>query len=534
MSELAARGLPAVPTSNPEVVEKHNDPSAYSQPLASPALANDTVQPVAQNQEPYAGNAIPAYSDESPIQPIGTPTFRFPPHRASHSRTSSAGLHVHTDFAPSSRTSLNLSAVSGKLASDTLGPSSYNQSLSPMSSYFSLHGSRLYDMAPNPLSPVSASALASPALSALIDLTPLPSPLFHEGLSPRQSLQSGIPSRSSSLSMRKSSLEPLPRLDSSAAHRSPTKKKKSYSSLMPHALEAQAANAQAVQQNRATHGRNRSVSDFVPETLQNIRQRVATFGSSAVDSTEPRDISEHGVSHMHREEYLAAQRGLTQQHDPAKALPSPPQSNKSVTESEIEEDETPALVEEEGVEYITIHSGPQNRKRKWRSVRQLGQGTFSKVVLATSQRIPSGAISPDQDLDPSKLVAVKIVEHGPAGGADENRIKHSLDREIEILRCISHPSIVRLKAMEEVQHRTFLVLTYCTGGDLFELASERRDLLTPNLIQRMFAELLTAVRYLHSHWIVHRDIKLESKYHWLGYSIDFLLTTTRCSCQHAG
>lgn len=213
---------------------------------------------------------------------------------------------------------------------------------------------------------------------------------------------------------------------------------------------------------------------------------------------------------MHREEYLAAQRGLTPGQDPTKTLPSPPPSNKSVTEEEADE-EVPGIAEEDGVEYFTIHSGPQKKKRKWRSVRQLGQGTFSKVVLATSQSLPSNMSYETNNLDPHRLVAVKIVEHGPAGGADEERIKHSLDREIEILKHVSHPSIVHLKAMEELSTKSLLVLTYCPGGDLFEFASEKRELLTANLVQRMFAELVGAVRYLHKNWIVHRDIKLESE-----------------------
>lgn len=35
--------------------------------------------------------------------------------------------------------------------------------------------------------------------------------------------------------------------------------------------------------------------------------------------------------------------------------------------------------------------------------------------------------------------------------------------------------------------------------------------MSPGLIRRVFGELVDAVRYLHSHYIVHRDIKLESE-----------------------
>lgn len=117
----------------------------------------------------------------------------------------------------------------------------------------------------------------------------------------------------------------------------------------------------------------------------------------------------------------------------------------------------------------------------------------------------------EKQLDPKSLVAVKICERGPVGGADEMKAETSLKRELDILKSIHHPSLVQLKAVNILKTRALLVLNYCAGGDLFELASLKLELLVPNLIRRIFAELVTAVRYLHTEYIVHRDIKLESK-----------------------
>lgn len=363
------------------------------------------------------------------------------------------------------------------------------------------------------LSPGSAnSALPSPYLATMSDLTPLPSPLVgHEAPWKRTRPRTPGHSRNASLEEQTPTNALSPTL---ASPGTPSKRKKGYGSLVSTAVEtSMAINTGANQENRKQpgrhHSRNRSISDFQPEQLHNVRQRHVTIGAGDAPAFEAAEYR------MQREAYLAAQRGLTQVPRAPKQIPSPPPSNTSVAESDEPEEDTDTIAlnaNGEPAEYLQIHCGINNRKRKFRELRQLGQGTFSKVVLATNERIlenPAPA-NIEEQLDPARLVAVKIVEHGPAGGADKERIDTSLRREVEMLKNISHPSLVHLKACEYQESRTLLVLTYCSGGDLFEVASSQREVLTPSMVQRMFAELVSAVRYLHTNWIVHRDIKLEN------------------------
>lgn len=290
----------------------------------------------------------------------------------------------------------------------------------------------------------------------------------------------------------------------------PQQRRKPYHGLIPAVNEAKKVNI-------ASHSRNRSVSEYVAEEVHIQRPRLPTISGLA---TPTGSVSSSGPC-LKREEYLAERRGLATH---STGLPTPPESLRGLDSSDSEtlvavtDKEIDLPSEQASFEYFYANRVKDNTLRRWRALRLLGQGTFSRVVLAieaesadnqTSSKGTPG-FAADEHVDLKRLVAVKIVEHGPAGGASEERVETSLKRELEILKSIHHPSLVHLNAYSVEPTRALLVLNYCPGGDLFDVASQKHNLLSPALIRRIFAELVTATLYLHEHLIVHRDIKLEN------------------------
>ncbi|KAI1768017.1 kinase-like protein [Hypoxylon sp. FL1150] len=442
---------------------------------------------------------LPQHTSEDSSSPDEPPYSRSPLCRGRNP------LHIATDVSPAPPLrSDSLNSNHGALPTYRLGLSLQHKASSPNLRPVSRTPSLKHSY-PKSIGSATSSAYPSPVISAMGDVTPLPSPLLGSDspgpwkrLGSRRSSQARdlLPPNMPESVLVTSSGESVA---SALAHQT---KRKVYAGLnVGHATE--------VSSGKVEHSRNRSISEYIPDP-KGIPKRQNTV-SGKVDG---KDVDSTSDPHLRREPHLSEARGII----PVNKPPTPPPSESSQSSDGSHSKRS-------RYEYFEARGRHDQRLRRWRAIKELGQGTFSRVMLATSQMATddeeidektsngtNGLPSPTTTTQPHRktLVAIKVCEHGPRGGASEDRIEMSLRRELDIMQSIDHPSLVHLKAWSIEQTRALLVLSYCPGGDLFDVATTYRDALTPVLLRRIFSELVGAVRYLHERRIVHRDIKLEN------------------------
>ena len=79
--------------------------------------------------------------------------------------------------------------------------------------------------------------------------------------------------------------------------------------------------------------------------------------------------------------------------------------------------------------------------------------------------------------------------------------------EIEILKSLNHPDIVKIIEFYGTEDAYYIVNEYCPGGELFDKVENG---LSETQISVIFKQILSGLSYLHSNNIVHRDLKLEN------------------------
>ncbi|CAK9094630.1 unnamed protein product [Durusdinium trenchii] len=171
--------------------------------------------------------------------------------------------------------------------------------------------------------------------------------------------------------------------------------------------------------------------------------------------------------------------------------------------SSFEEDEAPdgltqvtvRAVERSGRLNITgrYHRLPKRMEDDYESLPQvLGSGYNGEVKLARCKT--TGA-----------KFAVKAFK---LRGVSKEKRKE-LESEAEIFLGMDHPHVASLTDVYESEDQLYLVMECMLGGELFDRVVKRKRFTEKDAAKAVY-QMLLAVNYIHSHDVVHRDIKLEN------------------------
>ena len=150
--------------------------------------------------------------------------------------------------------------------------------------------------------------------------------------------------------------------------------------------------------------------------------------------------------------------------------------------------------------------------RRYLTLSPLNQGSFGLVSLA-------------KDIITEELVALKCLTKPTALATSDD-----LTVEFQYHSLLgSHPNIVNLIHHFETDSHLFIVLEFCSSGDLYEAIHLGRGPLETEDVREFMLQLVDAVEHMHSRGVYHRDIKPENIFLTQDGSMklgDFGLATT--------
>ncbi|KAF2873203.1 serine/threonine-protein kinase-like protein GIN4 [Massariosphaeria phaeospora] len=156
------------------------------------------------------------------------------------------------------------------------------------------------------------------------------------------------------------------------------------------------------------------------------------------------------------------------------------------------------------------HIGP------WQLGKTIGQGGCSRVRVvrhsSTGQDAAAKIISKKiadkvRALSLANLVA--NAENDPTMFPGGKVIPFGLEREICIMKLLSHDNIVRLYDVWENRNELYLIMEYVKGGELFTYIGEQGGLDEHETVY-IFRQIIAALLYCHRLNIHHRDLKPEN------------------------
>ncbi|KAI8069412.1 kinase-like domain-containing protein [Gongronella butleri] len=130
------------------------------------------------------------------------------------------------------------------------------------------------------------------------------------------------------------------------------------------------------------------------------------------------------------------------------------------------------------------------RLAQFKLLRVIGRGAFGKVRMVEHR-------------ESRQLYAMKYIDKDECIKMDAVR---NVIRERNILEQLDHPFLCRLRFAFQDDKSMYMISDLMLGGDLFYHLNPKHSF-SEDVLRFWFAELSSAVKYLHAKHVVHRDIK---------------------------
>lgn len=103
-------------------------------------------------------------------------------------------------------------------------------------------------------------------------------------------------------------------------------------------------------------------------------------------------------------------------------------------------------------------------------------------------------------------VAVKVIDKTKL---DQRETEHLL-KEVQCMKLVRHPNVVRLYQVISTKNKLYLVLELGNGGDLLDYLNNMPHGIDEPRTKILFCQIIRAIAYCHHLHIVHRDLKPEN------------------------
>jgi calcium-dependent protein kinase len=140
------------------------------------------------------------------------------------------------------------------------------------------------------------------------------------------------------------------------------------------------------------------------------------------------------------------------------------------------------------------------QKNKYKRGNLLGKGAFGNVYESKNPIFDN-------------KIAMKIIDKNKININDinndiQNEEKEDMKSEINILKKLSHPNIVRIFEFYETDNYFYLITEFCKGGELSNYIN--KNILSEAQLCVIFYQVFSGLIYLHENHIIHGDLKPQN------------------------